>query len=177
MVSMSDSTPLNRALRRASTAINQASTAVYQAMSAEREFWPAKDRLRYAVPKAILSLPEGCTTALPEPVAFSRDRHTLVSSLTRQGTHRPVLDLDSVGAALVPSTTPGNFHLYLDGIELSWREYKRFLKACQRAGLITDGYLKHSIRREQTLVRRPGLRKTWQEIERKSIYEAPEVLF
>lgn len=164
------STPLQRALQRASRSLGEASSAVWSAMAAEREFWPAKDRLRYDVPKSVLGLPEGCVDKLPEPVGPGAP-HTLVSSQTKQGTHRPVLDLDAVGAALVPSTTPGNFHLYLDKIELSWREYKRFLKACERAGLITPGYLQHSLKREQTLVRRPGLRKTLAELQRKSSYE------
>jgi hypothetical protein len=127
---------------------------------------PHEDRLRYDVDPEVLAA--GGVNDLPAP---TRHQHTLVSSLTVYGTHRPVLDLDGVGAALVPSSTEGNFHFYLEGIELPWEDYADFLRACAKVGIITEGYLAHSLRRRQTVVRRPGLRKTAEELNRSSEYD------
>lgn len=82
----------------------------------------------------------------------------LIGSKLPNGNHAPVLDLD-FPAHLVPSTTEGHFHLYLDK-EVSWRQYSSLLWALREAGLIEDGYYKASIAREQTLVRIPGVKKT-----------------
>lgn len=46
--------------------------------------------------------------------------------------HAPILDLDEVGAVLVPSSTPGNFHLYLDGVALTDDQYGALLQALYR---------------------------------------------
>jgi hypothetical protein len=81
----------------------------------------------------------------------------LVSSLCTDGTHMPTLDID-FGASLVPSTTAGHYHLYLNK-RLTWRRYRRFLRACKRAGLIEPGYYRSSVRRRATYLWRPGLQK------------------
>lgn len=74
-----------------------------------------------------------------------------------QGVHRPVLDLD-VPAQLVPSTTPGHHHLYID-VDMSWPTYKRLLRALAKAGVIEAGYAKASIHRGASFVRLPWVRK------------------
>lgn len=71
--------------------------------------------------------------------------------------HRPVLDLD-FPAALIPSTTKGHFHLFLDK-ELEWDKYEALLKAMAAAGLLEQGYVDASIRRKRTTVRLPWQRK------------------
>lgn len=73
------------------------------------------------------------------------------------GTHTPLLDID-MPAALVPSSTEGHFHLYIDK-EMTWREYKRFLRAMMKAGIIEKGYYKISVKRKATHLRLPWIKK------------------
>ena len=73
------------------------------------------------------------------------------------GLQRPVLDID-FPAALVPSTTPGHFHLYLDK-PMSWEAYKDLLLALARADIIEDGYAQAALRRGYTSARLPWIRK------------------
>lgn len=71
--------------------------------------------------------------------------------------HRVVLDLD-MEAELVPSSTPGHYHLYLDH-EMPWFRYRRLLSALAEAGIIEDGYAGASERRGFTCVRLPWVKK------------------
>lgn len=71
--------------------------------------------------------------------------------------HAPALDLD-VPAYLVASTTPGHFHLYLD-VEMTWRTYRRLLKALAKAGVIEKDWAKASIACRHTFVRAPWVIK------------------
>lgn len=75
-----------------------------------------------------------------------------------EGWHSPVLDID-FPARLVPSTTEGHFHLYLDGLTMRWETYAKLLEALAEAGVIEDGYAGASISRESTYVRLPHVRK------------------
>lgn len=77
--------------------------------------------------------------------------------------HSPVLDID-FAARLVPSSTEGHFHLYLDGLTLGWPEYKKLLKALADAGVIESGYYDASVRRQMTCVRPPGVMKERQPV-------------
>src|SRR4051794_35126863 len=52
----------------------------------------------------------------------------VASSRLKNGHHSPVLDVDYM-AALVPSSTPGHFHLYLNGVTMPWWKYRVLLKA------------------------------------------------
>jgi hypothetical protein len=72
--------------------------------------------------------------------------------------HSPVLDID-FEAQLVPSSTPGHYHLYLDGLRLQWSAYKKLLAALAEAGVIQEGYYENSVRRQMTCVRPPHVRK------------------
>lgn len=74
-----------------------------------------------------------------------------------KGVHAPALDID-VPAFLVPSSTPGHSHLYIDA-PCSWRQYKRLLKAMERCGILEPGYVKASINRKGSHVRVPWLKK------------------
>jgi hypothetical protein len=75
----------------------------------------------------------------------------LISSLTASGLHAPVLDID-FEAQLVPSRTPGHYHLYLDK-PIPWRRYKKLLRALMKAGIIEKGYYGASVARRMTFVR------------------------
>lgn len=71
--------------------------------------------------------------------------------------HRPVLDID-FPAELVPSSTPGHFHLYLDRF-MSWERYEKLLTALAEAGVIEQGYADAAIRRGYSAVRLPWIKK------------------
>lgn len=67
--------------------------------------------------------------------------------------HYPVLDID-YPAALVPSSTPGHFHLYLNRA-VPWEKYQAVLDALADACLIESGYRNASKERGYTSVRLP----------------------
>lgn len=81
----------------------------------------------------------------------------LVASLTEDGFHAPVIDLD-IPARLVPSSTEGHSHLYID-VDLTWYAYRRLLRALCEAGIIEQGYLNASEDRGMTMVRKPGVKR------------------
>lgn len=60
--------------------------------------------------------------------------------------------------SLVPSSTSGHGHLYLD-TPLTWRRTKRLLKALGRAGVLEAGFVRVSIRRRATHARLPWVTK------------------
>lgn len=68
--------------------------------------------------------------------------------------HLPVLDLD-YDVQLVPSSTPGHFHLYLNR-PVSWGQYVKVLRALAEAGLVEHGWAEASIRQGASFVRKPG---------------------
>lgn len=92
-----------------------------------------------------------------EAIENISDAHVITSADLLTGLHRPVLDID-FPAKLIPSTTPGHFHLYLDK-PMSWGQYSRFLTALRHAGIIEPGYASASQEREYTSVRLPWIRK------------------
>lgn len=71
--------------------------------------------------------------------------------------HTPLLDID-VPAALVPSSTPGHSHLYIDR-PMTWQTYAQLLHALCDAGIIEPGYLRASLDRGHTALRTPWTRK------------------
>lgn len=90
-------------------------------------------------------------------IETSRAKANLVSSKLANGLHVPTLDLD-VPHHFEPSSTPGHSHLYID-VPMSWRKYKRLLRALCRAGIIEKGFCKFSILRGASFVRKPGVSK------------------
>lgn len=72
-------------------------------------------------------------------------------------THRLVLDIDHP-VHVVPSTTPGHFHLYIDH-PIKATAYWKLVAAMVDAGLVEPGYLGASERRGFTCVRPPWVRK------------------
>ncbi len=73
------------------------------------------------------------------------------------GFHKPVLDID-FPAVLIPSSTVGHFHLYLDKI-VSWENYVELLTALAKCDIIEQGYANVSIERGHTAVRLPWVKK------------------
>jgi hypothetical protein len=124
----------------------------YQAL---RWLMGEKDHVLY---EAVLGN-EGYEDGYPRGEVFSLDLANLVSSELKdeRGTHTVALDLD-IPARLVPSSTPGHSHLFID-IELDWPKYERLLKALAEAGIIESGYVAVSIERQATHLRLPWIRK------------------
>jgi hypothetical protein len=106
-------------------------------MRPDRKFWRAKDGEREQVQLA---------------------EANLVGSHLSGGGHSPVLDLD-YEVSLVPSTTPGHFHLYLDGLEMDDDTYDMLLQDLAAAGVIQQGFANQFERHGQTFLRPPGVQK------------------
>lgn len=87
----------------------------------------------------------------------------LISSLTPSGKHRPLLDLD-IAAAIIPSSTKGHGHLYIDK-ELTWKQYIKLLNVLADLEIIEPGYRGASIARGYTALRLPWVKKTAKERE------------
>jgi hypothetical protein len=60
--------------------------------------------------------------------------------------------------ALVPSSTPGHFHLFIER-GLTWHQYRRLLKALGRAGILEPDYVRASLQRRYSAVRVPWVKK------------------
>jgi len=91
------------------------------------------------------------------PVVTPEDGANVVSSLLTNGKHAPAIDID-VPAMLIPSSTPGHSHLYID-CELSWRDYTRLLKTLARVGIVEYGFYRSAVRRGSSMLRLPHIRK------------------
>lgn len=71
--------------------------------------------------------------------------------------HKLIIDLD-LPAQLIPSSTPGHFHLYIDKT-MSRPAWESLLYALSSAGVIEPGYMRASIARGFTAVRLPWVKK------------------
>jgi hypothetical protein len=70
-----------------------------------------------------------------------------------EGMHAVALDID-MPCELVPSKTPGHFHLYIEK-KMPWHQYVSLLTALADAGIIEAGYLWASVRDKATFLRVP----------------------
>ena len=73
------------------------------------------------------------------------------------GYHYPCIDID-IPVRLVPSSTPGHSHLYVDK-PITWDTYKNLLVALAEAGIVEGGYLDASVAQGGTTVRMPHVKK------------------
>lgn len=103
-----------------------------------------------------------------EPVVASLDEANVVTSvadnLFQQDEHvghlvlhAPVLDFD-FPCELIPSTTPGHFHLVMD-TQISWAQYQTILTALGAAGILEPGYVDSSLQRGYSAVRLPWIKR------------------
>jgi hypothetical protein len=95
-------------------------------------------------------------------VGIAREGQTiegnLISSATdRVGIHMPVLDLD-VPHRLVPSSTPGHSHLYID-VEVPEKQYRRLVEVLIECGILQRGVGAQMRVNGATYVRPPHVRK------------------
>ncbi|MBV9919827.1 MAG: hypothetical protein JOY78_03095 [Pseudonocardia sp.] len=81
----------------------------------------------------------------------------LVTSESVGERHRVVLDID-LPAKLIPSSTPGHSHLYINH-EMSWEDYTRLLNVLAEVGIVEPGYVRASLDRGYTAVRLPWIKK------------------
>lgn len=86
------------------------------------------------------------------------DEANLISSLSSNTTwHRPIIDID-IPAALVPSSTPGHNHLYIDCL-ISSHAYGALLTALEAAGIVQGGIVRQFNLLGETVVRAPHVKK------------------
>lgn len=105
------------------------------------------------------SSPDGYGTKVKDEVRTPCEpaKANLVGSKVHNNIHLPMFDID-YEARLIPSSTEGHYHLYLDQ-PCTWRQYKRVLRAMAKAGIVQKGFAKMSIRRKQAFLRPPGVKK------------------
>ena len=103
-----------------------------------------------------MSLGDSDDGGAPVEPAIDRPGNVVTSRLP-DGTHAPVLDVD-LPCFVVPSSTPGRFHLYLD-LAMPWELYADLIKALAAAGIVSPGYAHYSIERERSVVRMPWVAK------------------
>lgn len=72
-------------------------------------------------------------------------------------TQKVLLDID-MPAKLIPSSTPGHWHLYIDHT-METAAYLKLLIALAEAGIIEDGFLKGAQARGYTDLRLPWVKK------------------
>ena len=95
-----------------------------------------------------------------EIVLYVEDADVIISQTAIEpDKHCPVIDID-IDHQYYPSSTPGHGHLYIDKA-LTWKEYKRLLKALVRAGIVEEGYYKAALSRGYTSVRLPWIKKVF----------------
>lgn len=90
---------------------------------------------------------------VPDP-----DGELMSSYIAGSKKHAPVLDID-IPMRLIPSTTPGHSHLYID-LPMSRTKMMFMLWALKLAGVIEMGFFWWCLRRGGTFVRIPSVRKT-----------------
>jgi len=124
----------------------------------------ATRRLRYFSKNLPSGPKQGMTEKEYEESAENQDlrlvegdeEYNLISSLTDVvDVHMPVYDIDGEWLRLVPSRTPGHYHLYVDK-PMSWKRHAALLGALTSAGLVEKGYERASLVRGMTLVRPPS---------------------
>lgn len=91
----------------------------------------------------------------PERLPATHDNAVLVGSKLPNGNHMPVIDLD-LPCTLVPSSTPGHFHLYINK-EMTFGQMLNMLQMMTDAGVVQPGFNRFSRERGQAFVRYPGV--------------------
>lgn len=90
-------------------------------------------------------------------VGEDADGNLVASATDVPGVHMPVIDLDCPHR-LVPSSTEGHSHLYLD-VPMSTVQYKKLIETLVEVGLLGEGNLRQFQAHGQTFVRKPHVKK------------------
>ena len=109
-------------------------------------------------------------------VAATREEANLEGSKQENGKHIIQLDLD-VPHEYIPSSTPGHAHLVFRQPVFE-EDYYQVLRALQKVGIIEKGYLNCALKRGQTFLRLPEVKKgdTAKITERRKLAEAKRAL-
>jgi hypothetical protein len=86
-----------------------------------------------------------------------KDMANLVGSLCSDGLHRPVIDID-LPARLVPSSTEGHYHLYID-TPMELPVYLAMLDAMAAAGVVAHTWVEHVRERGMSTCRPEWVKK------------------
>jgi hypothetical protein len=86
------------------------------------------------------------------------DANLISSRIKGTSRHRPIIDID-FPAMLVPSSTEGHSHLYLDK-ELTKDQMERLLEVLHEVGIIADGNLNQWERFKAVFLRLPWVKKS-----------------
>jgi hypothetical protein len=73
------------------------------------------------------------------------------------GMHSVMLDIDH-RAAVIPTSTPGHHHLYID-VAVPWDKYLRLMEVMADCGLVEPGYVEASRQRGASYLRLPWISK------------------
>lgn len=85
------------------------------------------------------------------------DRALVVGSSDDEGNHWPLIDID-FSAKLVPSSTEGHSHLYLEKA-MSYDDYLLLIHTMHKVGLVGYGNYKALLERKEAHARLPWVRK------------------
>lgn len=92
-------------------------------------------------------------------VVCSAPEATIMTSeiVDSAGLHAPVLDID-FEASLIPSSTPGHYHLVLEKA-MTWKRYRKLIKALGKAQILEEGYVRATLSRGYSSIRLPWVKK------------------
>jgi hypothetical protein len=98
------------------------------------------------------------TFRLGRSIASLNEADVISSFDPASGLHRVMMDVD-VRSWSVPSTTPGHVHLYFEPT-VTWRQYRRILRAMSQAGLVERAYYQAACGARAGMLRLPWIKKT-----------------
>ena len=87
-----------------------------------------------------------------------REPNCVTSWCPEDGVHRLVLDLD-FECRLIPSSSPGCYHLYLDGLDLDSSGAKRILAQLSLHGVVEEGFARNFRKDGKLCVRATNVKK------------------
>jgi hypothetical protein len=92
-----------------------------------------------------------------KPASVADGANVVTSKRENNGKHAILLDLD-IPAFLVPSSTPGHSHLYIDA-NIPEDDYLQLVTLLSRVGVIEHGYAKAALHHKATTLRLPWAKK------------------
>lgn len=137
--------------------MNLDTTSVRELVLAGLSRWPHVLRHSNGVAHN-LAIPDYNNPSDEQLVTNASEANVVTSAIAGEpGYHTLMLDLD-VPARLVPSSTPGHSHLYVD-VRMSTRNLNKVLDALADAGVVERNYAKASRVRGYTALRLPWVTK------------------
>ena len=109
------------------------------------------------IPKFSEEVEEATKTVKTEVDKEQGIEPNLFGSKVNNNIHMPMFDID-YSAELIPSSTKGHFHLYLNR-PVTWFRYRMVLRAMWKAGLIEKGVYLGALHYKEVYLRKPGVKK------------------